>query len=89
MKTAKILAFIIAALISIFHIGSVALKKKVAEILVYVNLGLHIAEFFMLMTLEVSFEFCALFFMLSLSLYLLSSFISYKAKRKRGEENDV
>lgn len=88
MKTFKVLAFIIAALIALFHIGSVAFKKKIAEILTYVNLGLHIAEFFVLMALEVSFEFCALFFMISLFIYLLSAFVFYKIKGKE-EQNDV
>ena len=88
MKTFKILAFIIAALITLFHIGSVAFKKKIAGILTYVNLGLHIAEFFVLMALEVSFEFCALFFMISLFIYLFSAFVSCKIKGK-DEQNDV
>ena len=88
MKAVKILAFALAAIIAILHIGSASLKKKIAEILTYVNLGLHIIEFFMLMALEVSFEFCALFFMMSLFTYLLSALVSNKIKRK-GEKNDL
>ena len=60
MQTARILIIIVASLIISLHIGCALSKKKIAEILSYVNLGLHIVLLFLLMTLKVSFEFMAL-----------------------------
>ena len=82
MQVVKILFLIVAALMLSLHISTAVFRKKIAEILGYVNLGLHIVMFFLLMLLEVSLEFLALVFMMSLLVYLLSSFVSYKLIRK-------
>ena len=79
----KIAFAVTALLIAALHIGSVSLKKSVGEILVYVNLGVHIALVFELMALNVSFEFMALSFTVSLFIYLLS-FFAVKKIRERG-----
>ena len=89
MLTARILLIIVAALIISLHIGCALFEKKIAEILSYVNLGLHIALLFMLMVLKVSFEFMALTYMASLFIYLLPAFIKHKRMKRGGAEDDV
>ena len=89
MTFAKVLFVITALLIIALHMGSSALKKKVAEILTYVNIGLHIALIFELMALKVSFEFMALSFMLSLLVYLSSSLVFYCVRRKEDGADDL
>ena len=89
MTLAKVLFVITALFIIALHIGSSALKKKVAEILTYVNIGLHIALIFELMALKVSFEFMALSYMLSLLVYLSSSLIFYYLRRKEDRADDL
>ena len=84
------IAFVIAsAIIALFHIGSVVFEKKLSQILSYVNLALHIVLLFILMALEVSFEFMALCFMVSLLIYLFSSYLSYKIQRRRVKRDDL
>lgn len=78
----KILFVITSLVIAALHIGSAFFRKKIAEILTYVNLGLHIALVFELLALKVSIEFMALSFMISLLLYLSSSFVSYKIRKE-------
>lgn len=89
MQGFKIAFIIIAALIMLLHIGSVIFKKRIAQILTYVNLGLHIPFIITLMALETSFEFMALSFMLSLLVYLSLSFVNYKVRIRRDERGDV
>ena len=89
MAGLTVLFIITALLATALHIGSVVLKKKTAEILTYVNLGLHIALIFELMALKASFELMTLVFMISLFVYLAASFISYKIRRKEKTEDDV
>ena len=82
MQAVRISFLVVAALVFSLHVSTAFFRKKIAEILGYVNLGLHIAMFCILMLLEVSLEFLALVFMMSLLVYLLSSFVSYKLIRK-------
>ena len=89
MQAVKILFIITLFAVAFLHVGSSALKKKTAEILTYVNLGLHIAMIFELLALKVSFEFMALVFMLSLLIYLSSSLLFYKIRKGRIEKNDL
>ena len=89
MQAVKILFLVVAMLMVSLHISTAIFRKKVAEILGYVNLGLYISMFFIVMLLEVSLEFLALVFMMSLLVYLLSSFVSYKLIRKERDNDDV
>ena len=89
MQILRILFVITVALIISLHISTSVYKKKIAEILTYANLGLHIVLIFELMALDVAFEFMALVFMLSLLAYLLSSFIAYKIKAERKDSDDL
>ena len=89
MQAVKILFVLTSLIIVSLHISAFIFKKKTAEILIYVNIGLHIALVFELMALKVSFEFMALTFMLSLLVYLSSAFVSYKLKMREDGEDDV
>jgi hypothetical protein len=62
------------------------LKKKIAEILIFVNLGLHTVFVFILLWLKASIEFFALSFMISLLIYLLFSLVRYKVFCGREEK---
>ena len=84
--TVKILFLIVASLIPAIHIFAAVFKKNIAEILTYVNLGLHIVMFFLLMMLKVSIEFLALVFMISLLVHLVSALISYKLRKKERDD---
>ena len=75
---AEILFIVCASLIALLHVLSVFFKKKIAETLIFVNLGLHTAFVFVLIWLKVSIEFFALCFMISLLIYLLFSLLRYK-----------
>ncbi|MBR5140545.1 MAG: hypothetical protein IKV16_05765 [Clostridia bacterium] len=78
------IAFIITAIIiCALHICSHLCMHKIANILTYVNLGLHILLVFELLLLEVSFEFMALSFMLSLFVYTLSYALIAKFRERR------
>jgi len=85
----RILFVITAALIMLMHAGTALFKKKIAEILGYVNLCLHIVLLFERMALEATFEFMALSFMLSLLVYLLLSIALPKIRGRRKEADDV
>lgn len=89
MQVLKVLFIITALLIISIHISTSIFKRKVAETLSYVNLGLHILLVFGLMALDVAFEYMALVFMLSLLVYLLSSFVVYKVKVERKHSDDL
>lgn len=89
MTVVKILFIITALIIILLHTGTALFKKKIAEILGYVNLCFHIALLFELMALEVTFEFMALSFMLSLLVYLLLSLSLAKIRARRQETDDV
>ena len=89
MAAVKALFVITALIIIALHAGTAFFKKKLVEALGYVNLSLHIALIIELMALEVSFEFAALCFMLTLLVYLFFSFISYKIRIRRQEKRDV
>ena len=84
--TVKILFLIVASLILTIHILAAVFKKSIAGILIYVNLGLHIVMFFLLMMLKVSIEFLALVFMISLLVHLVSALISYKLRKKERDD---
>ena len=81
----KILFLIAASLILVIHICTSILKENIAKILSYVNLGLHIVIFFLLMLLKVSLEFLALVFMISLLVHLVAALISYKLREKERD----
>ena len=87
MQVLKILCFITAAIIALFHFGSSFSKGKTAKMLAYTNLCLHLMLFFELMALKVSLELLALAFMISLFLKLLFSFAFYKL-RVKGDEGE-
>ena len=89
MTTVKIMFLIISILILSVHISTAFSRRKNAEILSYVNLTLHIFAFVLLMLLEVTVEFLALYFMVSLLFYLLSSLFSFGLKKKEGKSDDV
>ena len=89
MTTVKIMFLIISILILSVHILTAFLRRKNPEILSYVNLTLHIFAFVLLMLLEVTVEFLALYFMVSLLFYLLSSLFSFGLKKKEGKSDDV
>ena len=89
MTVVKILFVITALIIILLHTGTALFKKKIAAILSYVNLCLHIAMLFELMALETTFEFMALSFMLSLLIYLFLSLALSKIKGRRQETDDV
>ena len=82
----KILFLIAASLILVIHICTAILKENIAKILIYVNLGLHIVVFFLLMLLKVSLEFLALVFMISLLVHLVAALISYKLREKERDD---
>ena len=82
------IAFLITAvIICALHISSHLFRIKIANILTYVNLGLHILLVFELLLLETSFEFMALSFMLSLFVYTFSYALTVKIKERRGERD--
>ena len=89
MTTVKIMFLIISILILSIHILTAFSKRKIAEILTYANLTLYIVVFVLLMLLEVTVEFLALYFMVSLLFYLLSSLFSFDLKKKEGKSDDV
>ena len=81
----KIAFILIACAIITLHVIGALVSKKIGEVLGYVNIGLHLLLIFVLMALKTSFEFMALSFMVSLLIYLLPAFISYKVKKRREE----
>lgn len=83
---AQTLFIVCASLIALLHLLSVFLKKKIAEILIFVNLGLHTVFVFILLWLKASIEFFALSFMISLLIYLLFSLVRYKVFCGREEK---
>lgn len=85
----NIASILTVILICYLHVFSVLLKRKIREVLVFVNLGLHILLTFELMAMQVSFEFLALSFMVSLFVYLFSFFVITKIRMRRGEKNDL
>ena len=89
MTTVKIMFLIISILILSVHILTAFSRRKNAEFSSYVNLTLHIFAFVLLMLLEVTVEFLALYFMVSLLFYLLSSLFSFALKKKEGKSDDV
>lgn len=82
------IAFLITAvIICALHICSHLFRRKIANILTYVNLGLHILLVFELLLLETSFEFMALSFMCSLFIYTFSYALTSKIRERRGERD--
>lgn len=89
MTALKIFFVITVFLIISAHAGSVFLREKIAKILGYINICLHIVLFFELLALRASIEFLALMLMLSLLVYLSLSFAYYNIKGKEKEKDDL
>lgn len=67
------------------HFVSVLTKEKIAKILQYVNIVLHIFMFFVLMLSKIAIDVCVAVFMFSAFLYTLITFIKYKQSEKVSE----
>ena len=85
-KTPAVLA-ILAVLIAL-HVVSLFVSEKIAKILTYVNIGLHILTLLPLLYFKFTIEDGVLVYMISLFAYTLASVIAYE-KRKCAEDTAI
>ena len=83
------LALLISLVIIALHIVSAFSKDKIAKILNFVNIGLHIVVFLFLLLADAVLELLALFMMCSILVYLLSAMLSLYVLRKRRADDDL
>ena len=83
------------ALIALFfvviflHVASAFFKCKIADILAYVNISLHIVAVFLLLLADVSLEAVALCFMSDLLIYILLNLSAMLREKRRENKDDV
>ena len=84
-----LLALLISLVIIALHFVSAFSKDKIAKILDFVNIGLHIAVFLLLLLADAVLELLALFMMCSILVHLLSSLLSLYVMKKRRADDDL
>ena len=89
MRQFYLLALLISLVIIALHIVSAFSKDKIAKILNFVNIGLHIVVFLFLLLADAVLELLALFMMCSILVYLLSAMLSLYVLRKRRADDDL
>ena len=89
MRQFYLLALLISFVIIALHIVSAFSKDKIAKILNFVNIGLHIVVFLFLLLADAVLELLALFMMCSILVYLLSAMLSLYVLRNRRADDDL
>ena len=75
-------AAITGGAIRALHLTCVLAKEKLAKLLQYVNISLHILLFGILMLAEVKIDLTVAFFSCSVFLYVLISYLKYEIRKK-------
>ena len=89
MRQFYLLALLISLVIIALHIVSAFSKDKIAKILNFLNIGLHIVIVLFLLLADAALELLALFMMCSILVYLLSAMLSLYVLRKRRADDDL
>lgn len=81
--------FSLCFVIALLHSASAFLKRRIAKILSYVNISLHIPLVFLFLFSDVSLQTVALCFMSDLLLYLIVNLLALRIECRREGTDDI